>query len=463
MGTNELVSIIIPCYNQAQFLEEAVQSALNQTYENTEIIIVNDGSPDNTQDVSEKLQRRYPKKIQVISQKNSGVSAARNHAISRSKGKYILPLDADDLIDKKIVSSSLKTMNDTHSDIVYVDTQCFGDKDHRIEKQPFSENNFLYENLCNVTSLFKRDVWDNVGGYADNMKEGYEDWEFWINAYKRGYKFQLLSEPLLLYRTKESSRNKEAIKKDAYLKAKIILNHPELYPISYVKDAIRTIKEYEGLADYYFYYEKKVPDNEHNILKAVSLWLYNNSLEEKQTITIDNQKIALCSLELFEGEKSIQYLYQDQHVDLLLFYAPLRYTVTSLQNSVFAWDRRKGIISAKGNVFPFIPKSVRENTETQLIAYQRLLQYQTKRDQRILDDKIKVLTKEKKLVADTTRLLQKKDEEISQINNRLKTLLGSIQKITEFSITRNPIQKYKAYKAMLNIYYKIKRSENGDK
>ena len=463
METNNIVSIIIPCYNQAQYLEESVQSALDQTYEHIEIIIVNDGSTDHTEMVARQFTEQFPDKVKLISKTNAGLAEARNSGIEASSGEYILPLDSDDMIHEDLLSECLETVNRYAVDIVTVDGQTFGEKNYRINTKEFPECMLLYNNCLIVTSFFSRKVWEKNGGYKKNMDSGYEDWEFWINAYRHGFTFKRIPKILFYYRTKKESMFTEAYKKDAYLKAKLAVNNPELYPISYVKDAIRTIKEYEGLADYYFYYEKKVPDNEHNILKAVSLWLYNNSLEEKQTITIDNQKIALCSLELFEGEKSIQYLYQDQHVDLLLFYAPLRYTVTSLQNSVFAWDRRKGIISAKGNVFPFIPKSVRENTETQLIAYQRLLQYQTKRDQRILDDKIKVLTKEKKLVADTTRLLQKKDEEISQINNRLKTLLGSIQKITEFSITRNPIQKYKAYKAMLNIYYKIKRSENGDK
>ena len=126
MKINDLVSIVIPCYNHAKYLGDTVQSALEQTYPNIEIIIINDGSSDNTQDIADALQKKHPEKIQVISQKNSGVSKARNNAIKQASGEYILPLDADDLIDKDMIASCLKSMKENNADIVYVDVQCFG-------------------------------------------------------------------------------------------------------------------------------------------------------------------------------------------------------------------------------------------------------------------------------------------------------------------------------------------------
>ena len=89
--TTELVSIIVPCYNQVHYLEESVQSCIDQTYPNIEIIIINDGSTDNTEEIALLLQKKYPKKIQVILQKNTGLSEARNNAIKQSTGTYILP------------------------------------------------------------------------------------------------------------------------------------------------------------------------------------------------------------------------------------------------------------------------------------------------------------------------------------------------------------------------------------
>ena len=104
---NDLVSIIIPCYNQAQYLEEAVNSAIKQTYPNIEIIIVNDGSTDNTQEIALSLQKKHPEIIKVITQVNKGLSEARNTGIRESLGEYILPLDADDILDLKMISKCM--------------------------------------------------------------------------------------------------------------------------------------------------------------------------------------------------------------------------------------------------------------------------------------------------------------------------------------------------------------------
>ncbi len=95
------ISVIIPCYNQGRYLYEALESVVKQTYQNFEVIIVNDGSTDNTQEVAEEFIRIHPQyQIKLIAQANSGQPAIpRNRGISEAKGEYILPLDADDLIE----------------------------------------------------------------------------------------------------------------------------------------------------------------------------------------------------------------------------------------------------------------------------------------------------------------------------------------------------------------------------
>src|SRR5438874_6230903 len=86
-----LVSVIIPCYNQAHFLHEAIQSALAQTYSHREILVVDDGSADNTAEVTAGFAG-----IRYIRQENSGVSTARNTGLRESRGEYLIFLDADD-------------------------------------------------------------------------------------------------------------------------------------------------------------------------------------------------------------------------------------------------------------------------------------------------------------------------------------------------------------------------------
>ena len=123
------ISIIVPCYNQAQYLPECIQSVINQTYTDWECIIVNDGSPDNTEEialewVSKDLRIKYLKK------ENGGLSSARNAGISIAKGKWILPLDADDRIANEYLERAFVIM-ETKSDVglIYAKASFFGEKE----------------------------------------------------------------------------------------------------------------------------------------------------------------------------------------------------------------------------------------------------------------------------------------------------------------------------------------------
>lgn len=104
-----LVSVVIPCYNQASFLKETIESVLKSTYPKIEIIIVNDGSTDHSLQVALKAASTN-QQIDVIDQENSGVAAARNNGIQKAKGELILPLDGDDR-SKTLVTTALKFMS----------------------------------------------------------------------------------------------------------------------------------------------------------------------------------------------------------------------------------------------------------------------------------------------------------------------------------------------------------------
>lgn len=122
------VSIIIPCYNQAQYLPDAVESVVNQTYKDWECIIVNDGSPDNTSKAARKLMAKYhDRRIIFLEKENGGLADARNFGIKNSHGKYILPLDADDKIHPEILQKTV-TLLETHPEvaIAYTDPLHFG-------------------------------------------------------------------------------------------------------------------------------------------------------------------------------------------------------------------------------------------------------------------------------------------------------------------------------------------------
>jgi len=376
MGKNNLVSIIIPCYNQAEYLKESVQSAVDQTYPNIEIIIVNDGSPDNTQEVALELQKKYPEKIQIISQENGGLFAARNSGIEKSSGKYIIPLDADDKLDNAMVQKCINTMNEHNADIVYSGYQGFGISNRVNMWKPFEQTTPLYNTPCSALALIKKKVWETNNGYKQNMHDGYEDWEFWINAYKHNFRFKHIDEKLYFYRIKDESMYLDAYKRDMYLRAKIVMNHPELYTTHRTSQAVKTIKEAEKLADLYFYFTQNTTINTDQFNSVLNNYLNNNSLNKIQVITFLDMNIGLCTLDLFEDIHSLDDLSKELGTDLIFFYSPLRYEVPKLQNSEYAWDKNKGMVNTEGTLFPFVPKSVKDDPQMQLIAHQRLEQYQ---------------------------------------------------------------------------------------
>lgn len=100
-------SIIVPVYNTEEYLERCIESILKQTFEDFEIILVNDGSTDNSKKIITDYQKQYPEKIKVVNKKNGGLSSARNKGVSKAKGEYILFVDSDDYIEKGL----LKTLN----------------------------------------------------------------------------------------------------------------------------------------------------------------------------------------------------------------------------------------------------------------------------------------------------------------------------------------------------------------
>jgi glycosyltransferase involved in cell wall biosynthesis/MoaA/NifB/PqqE/SkfB family radical SAM enzyme/predicted SAM-dependent methyltransferase len=226
-----LVSVIIPCYNQAQYLPEAVESVVNQTYQNWECIIVNDGSPDNTSDVTRELIAKYPdNKIILLEKPNGGLADARNFGIRHSKGKYILPLDSDDFMKPERIEKMVALLeSDKGIAIAYTDAAHFGSVNKIVNECEYDFGRLRFENHLNYSSMYRREAWDAAGGYNTNMKKGYEDWDFWISCGEKGFYGKRIPEPLLMYRVKESSMYTEALESHDELVARIILNHPLLY------------------------------------------------------------------------------------------------------------------------------------------------------------------------------------------------------------------------------------------
>jgi len=202
---NPVISIIVPCYNQAQYLEECLQSILSQTYQDWECIIVNDGSPDNTGKIAQKWVEK-DKRFSYIKKENGGLSSARNTGIKEAKGTYILPLDADDRIAPNYLSSAvLEFEQNENLKVVYGRAIKFGIVNEEWILPEYSLESLAKQNLIYCSGIYKKSDWERVNGYDTNLKYGLEDWEFWIAILKYGGEVRKLNKIVFYYRIREGS------------------------------------------------------------------------------------------------------------------------------------------------------------------------------------------------------------------------------------------------------------------
>ncbi|OWR15750.1 glycosyltransferase family 2 protein [Chryseobacterium sp. VAUSW3] len=213
----EIVSVVIPCYNQGDYIEETVESVLGQTYSAIEILIVNDGSTDHSYDVIKKILEHNPD-IKYIQLENGGVSRARNRGIEKASGKYILPLDADDLIERDYISLAMDEFSaDPQLMVVTAQGRFFGREERDWNLADFTMKKILHGNVIFCPSIFKKSDWRTVGGFDENMTH-LEDWDFYIRLTSlRPNKVKRLNYRALLYRIKEeNARNTEGFKDGTY-------------------------------------------------------------------------------------------------------------------------------------------------------------------------------------------------------------------------------------------------------
>ncbi|HEY9077979.1 MAG TPA: glycosyltransferase [Anaerolineaceae bacterium] len=237
------VAVITPCYQQARFLPDAVQSVLNQDFTNWEMIIINDGSPDDTAQVASSLVASDAlRRIRLINQENKGAAGARNTGIQAAIAPLILPLDADDTLKPNALTRLTNEIDINPTvDIVYPDLEFTGSRSGIFPARSEDQlpDALLFDTLT-PCSLYRKDLWMRLGGYNTSMR-AYEDWDFWLKALEIGAKFKHISEPLYNYTIHESVqgglyRNPD---KGTLWFATLIEAHPGLFP-RYVVDLAHT-------------------------------------------------------------------------------------------------------------------------------------------------------------------------------------------------------------------------------
>lgn len=267
MVKKPLVSVITTCYNQAQFLPEAVRSVQEQTYEHWELIIIDDGSTDNTSEVGRMLEKKDVR-VRFVHQKNQGLAASRNNGYLIAEGEYIQFLDADDFIISGKLEEQVKIMEEDLSiGVCYSNYLTFtGNPDntagryseHFLGEDPLTDFLFKWERGLSIpihSALFRKSVFHQGRPFINDLKAK-EDWVMWVELALNKTQFYFIDKNYALYRMhfNQMSKDDYAMAKQ-FLKAfSIILRKlPEDRDMvaKFVTESIEHLKYYTLLPGYH--------------------------------------------------------------------------------------------------------------------------------------------------------------------------------------------------------------------
>lgn len=188
------LSVIIPMYNYGKYLDEAIQSVLNQTVKPHEIICVSDGAIDNSVEIAKK----YP--VIIVEKENGGLASARNAGARVATGEYLMSFDSDDILRPQAIEKHLELADE--NTIVTCALMAFGTENYTARPKVASFELLKKQNVIYSNSVFPKKLWEQVGGFDESevMRLGLEDWLFWIECAKAGAKFVTNDYVALLWR-----------------------------------------------------------------------------------------------------------------------------------------------------------------------------------------------------------------------------------------------------------------------
>jgi len=227
MNNSPLVSVVIPCYNHEQYVEQSLNSVLNQTYKNIELIVIDDGSSDNSVAIVKKMQEEH--NFTFVTQENMGVCKTLNKAVSLSEGKYIALLASDDYWDLSKIEKQVNSLeSNPNSEFCFTQAKEFDENDPHYEKifpkSPLTgkvlNQVFIRQHVPAGSMMFSRTLHDKLGGFDENLKE--EDWDFVIRSAAQT-EFCAVSEPLFYYRSHETNIMKTRQRKEIFRQKVLLL------------------------------------------------------------------------------------------------------------------------------------------------------------------------------------------------------------------------------------------------
>jgi glycosyltransferase involved in cell wall biosynthesis len=223
-----LLSVVIPCFNHGEYLQRALASLSQQSLQDFEVILVDDGS-DNPSTL-ELLETLEVSGVTLLRQSNRGPSAARNAGIARARGRFICCLDADDHLAPTYLEKCMVLLEGNQGiRLAYSWVQLVGEE-HRLHRAAdFDPGLLRYFNSICVSAVFHREDWHLAGGFDEAREAMFEDWDFWIALAERGIRGKVIREPLLFYQRQAGSRLNAANHHALSSFLRIRGRHPRLY------------------------------------------------------------------------------------------------------------------------------------------------------------------------------------------------------------------------------------------
>jgi glycosyltransferase involved in cell wall biosynthesis len=211
------VSVVVTCYNLGRYLDEAVDSILAQTFQDFEILIIDDGSTEpETVALLSSFQRP---KTRVVHIENRGLSGARNEGIRRTSGPYVCAVDADDVLERTYFEKAVDVLDrDASVALVSPWIRTFGDEQWEWKPERADFPSLLDCNNVAQASVVRRDAIVTAGLFDETMREGCEDWDMWIRMVGRGFRAVVLREILFFYRRRRGSMSRVMMEGPTFLR-----------------------------------------------------------------------------------------------------------------------------------------------------------------------------------------------------------------------------------------------------
>jgi glycosyltransferase involved in cell wall biosynthesis len=230
-GRPPLVTIVIPNFDLGPYVAQAIESALAQTHAPVEVIVVDDGSRDDSLARIRATPGFQAGRVELVAQANGGVARARNAGAARARGDYLVFLDADDLLEPTYVARCLEALQAAPASVAYAYTQMryFGAAEGIYRSKRFGRWKLIRGNFVNASALVRRQAFEAVGGFDPRMT-GHEDHALWVAMLARGWGGVFVPEPLLRYRRHAAaSRNTLDRARLRQLHADVAIRHPRLF------------------------------------------------------------------------------------------------------------------------------------------------------------------------------------------------------------------------------------------